>query len=161
MNPSEVFHEDLKFGDKLEHYVLATIQEQYPDAFKIQGYFKPYDILVPHINTSIEVKGDYESNRTNNYLIEVSFAGKPSALSTTEADFWVIIDGHHMIWITPQQIKQCIQAFNVPSRTLTGRGDDKSKEAHLVRRDYIKAHATQVDPIPPDAAIHKDNINHQ
>ena len=59
MNATEVFHEDLSWGEILEQYVLDTIQEQYPDAFKIQGYFKPYDILVPHINTSIEVKGDY------------------------------------------------------------------------------------------------------
>ena len=36
MNATEVFHEDLSWGEILEQYVLATIQEQYPDAFKIQ-----------------------------------------------------------------------------------------------------------------------------
>lgn len=158
MNPSETFRKDLSFGESLEQYVLEIIQEIYPEAIKIPGHFKPYDILVPETNTSVEVKGDYESNNTNNYLIEVSFGNEPSALSTTKADFWVIIDGYHVIWITPQQIKECINAFNVPVKTLTGRGDSKSKEAHLVRRQYIKQYATRIDIIPEEVSVHKDNV---
>ena len=57
----------------------------------MEGYFKDYDIYVPEINKSIEVKSDEKSKYTNNIVVEVEFNGKPSALSTSKADYWVLV----------------------------------------------------------------------
>ena len=161
MTPSEVFHSDLRMGEILEVFIVEYIQENYPKANKIKGYFKPYDIIVPETNTTIEVKGDYKSNETNNILVEVRFNKKPSALLTTQATYWIFIDGYHIMWITPQQIKDCIKLHKVPMRTFTGRGDDKAKDAFLVPKPFIKDSCTLITEIEPDWLIHMDNIFHQ
>lgn len=160
MNSSEVFHNDLKMGDLVELFIVDYIRDKYPTAHKIPGYFKPYDIIVPETNTTIEVKSDYKSNETNNILVEVRFYGNPSALLTTTADFWIFIDGYHMMWITPEEIKQCIRLHKVPMRTFVGRGDDKKKDAFLVPKAFIKEHCSVITPIDPTWVIHYDNIFH-
>jgi len=42
-------------------------------------------------NTTVEVKLDFGTYRTGNFYIEYASRGKPSGVSTTEADYWVLI----------------------------------------------------------------------
>ena len=86
------FKEDLAAGREVEEYILKRIQEKYPQAKLMEGYFKEYDIMIPEINKTVEVKSDVKSLHTGNYVIEVAFDGKESALSTTTADWWVFYD---------------------------------------------------------------------
>ena len=99
------FYEDLKDGKETENNVLAIIKKKYPKSYIIEGYFKDYDIYVPEKYMGIEVKKDVKSQETGNLVIEVEFNGKPSALSTTKADYWVFYDGDNYIWITPTMLK--------------------------------------------------------
>ena len=139
------FKEDLEAGKKIEEYILKRIQKKYPQAKIMEGYFKEYDIIIPEINKTIEVKSDVKSLHTGNFVVEVEFDGKPSALSTTTADWWVFYDSKAEFWITPELIKHAVQDLEL--REFVGKGDTKSKKAYLCPKDYIKINAEFVRPI--------------
>ena len=80
----QTFKDDLKRGEKVELDVLKIIQKKYPNAYKIEGYCKEYDLYVPDVG-GIEVKYDKKSKETGNIVIEIEMFGKPSALMTTKA----------------------------------------------------------------------------
>ena len=69
------FAQDLKEGKAIESIVLDLIKIKYPAATIINGYFPGYDIWIPEIHKSIEVKSDQKSQYTGNILIEVCFFG--------------------------------------------------------------------------------------
>tara|TARA_Y100000310_G_C20514396_1_gene730458 strand:- start:414 stop:842 length:429 start_codon:yes stop_codon:yes gene_type:complete len=131
-----LFQDDLLVGEDLERHILKKIQRRYPQARKIEGYFKGYDLFVPELQIRIEVKRDIKSQETGNYVIETEFDGKPSALSTTEADYWVIFDGECEIWTTPWRILEAVKGL--VRREFIGKGDTKSKKAYLCPKERIK-----------------------
>ena len=139
------FKEDLEAGKKIEEYILKRIQKKYPQAKIMEGYFKEYDIIIPEINKTIEVKSDVKSLHTGNFVVEVEFDGTPSALSTTTADWWVFYDSVCEIWIKPWLIKHAVKDLEL--REFVGKGDTKSKKAYLCPKDYIKINAEFVRPI--------------
>ena len=137
------FHESLKDGKQTEVAVLSIIKNKYPASYIIEGYFKDYDIYVPEKNMGIEVKRDEKSKYTGNLVIEVEFNGKPSALSTTKADYWVFYDGDNYIWITPAILKDLTEIYgNVVE--FIGNGDTKPKKAYLMPKNLVKKLATLI-----------------
>lgn len=50
------FKEDLAIGKFGEEMVLQKIRKKYPCSVIIPGYFKGYDIWIPEIHKSVEVK---------------------------------------------------------------------------------------------------------
>ena len=137
------FKESLIIGHSSEDAVCAKIKKKYPRAHVIKGYCKGYDIYVPETKKKIEVKQDKKSNFTGNIVVEIEFDGKPSALSTTEADYWVFDDGEIYIWITPETLRQVVKPFK-PVK-FTGNGDNKEKMAYLIKKDIIKRNSLKVD----------------
>ena len=136
------FKEDLEIGRIAEEYILKRIKRKYPKAKIMEGYFKEYDIIIPEINQSVEVKKDKKSLYTGNYVVEVSFDGKPSALSTTTADWWVFYDGECEVWIKPDNIWKAVKGL--PIREFVGNGDSKSKNAYLCPKEYIRIQANKI-----------------
>ena len=137
------FKESLESGKKVENSVLSIIKKKYPKSYIIEGYFKDYDIYVPEKNMGIEVKRDEKSKYTGNLVIEIEFNGKPSALSTTKADYWVFYDGDNYIWITPTMLKDLTQTCgNVVE--FIGNGDTKPKKAYLMPKNLVKRLATLI-----------------
>ena len=134
---TQTFHQDLEKGTQVEMTLLKEIQKKYPRAYKIDGYFKDYDLYVPEVEKSIEVKSDQKSQETGNILVEVEFNNKPSALSTTKADYWVWWDGVEYTWFTPQDIIRCIRETNQPLREFIGKGDTKYKKAYLIKKEVL------------------------
>jgi hypothetical protein len=132
------FSEDLHTGEAMEQEVLKQIQKKYPQAYKIEGYFKDYDIYIPELSKSVEVKKDYKSKDTGNLVIELTFDGKPSALLTTKADFWVFAVPDKYIWTTPDLIKKAIGLYGQDPKKFVGKGDDKPKLAWLIPIEYIE-----------------------
>lgn len=130
------FAVDLHIGQVIELQVLALIQRKYPCAC-IVDRFKGYDIWIPEIAKSIEVKSDQKSKYTGNIVIEIEFNGKPSALMTTTADFWVFYDGLQYILLTPKQIIYCIFMNQLQYVSFVGKGDIKEKKAFLVAKDAL------------------------
>ena len=138
------FRNDLVIGHSSEDAVCAKINKKYPKAHVIKGYCKGYDIYVPETNKKVEVKQDKKSNYTHNIVVEIEMPpGKPSALSTTEADYWVFDDGEIYIWITPDTLRQVVKPFK-PVKFI-GKGDNKEKLAYLIKKDIIKRNALKVD----------------
>ena len=137
------FYEDLKDGKETENNVLAIIKKKYPKSYIIEGYFKDYDIYVPEKNMGIEVKKDVKSQETGNLVIEVEFNGKPSALSTTKADYWVFYDGDNYIWITPTMLKDLTESCGHAVEFI-GKGDTKPKKAYLMPKSLVKRLATLI-----------------
>ena len=133
------FKEDLKAGKVIEEYILERIQEKYPKAKIMEGYFKEYDIIIPEINKTVEVKSDVKSLHTGNYVVEIAFDGKESALSTTKADWWVFYDSECEVWIKPDNIWRAVKGLEM--REFIGKGDEKSKTAYLCPKEYIRIQA--------------------
>ena len=137
------FRNDLAIGHSAEDAVCAKINKKYPKAHVMEGYCKGYDIYVPETGKKVEVKQDKKSNYTGNIVVEIEFNGKSSALSTTEADYWVFDDGEIYIWITPETLRQVVKPFN-PVK-FVGNGDNKEKLAYLIKKDIIIKNALKVD----------------
>jgi len=141
----QTWEESLEFGKMVEEYVLSRIQKKYPKAFIRDGKHKEWDIYVPEVKLKIEVKSDVYSNATGNFVVETSFGGRPSALTTSTADFWVFFTGFELIWITKDQIKASIKEAECELRTFKAGTDTKEKTAYLVPVFFIKINATQMD----------------
>tara|TARA_R100001198_G_C5232613_1_gene211373 strand:- start:1235 stop:1666 length:432 start_codon:yes stop_codon:yes gene_type:complete len=138
INPSDAFKKDLAVGHEIENKVLISLRKKYPTAVLVPGKFKPYDIFIPEKNLKVEVKVDYKSQETGNILVELFMFNKPSALLSTEADFWIIETGTETMWITPRKIMECIMINNIESRDIVGNGDDQKKIACLIPLQLFK-----------------------
>ena len=144
-NPTDNFKKDLQRGREIEEKILSICREKYPSSVLINGKFKDYDLFIPETNKKLEIKGDYRSCETGNIIIELMMYGKPSALLTTKADFWVIYTGLELLWTTPEKIIECITVNNINSRTLTGQGDTVSKVACLIPIEIFKKYCFKID----------------
>jgi len=133
-----VFLNDLNTGRKYENQILQNIKLKYPCSFLIDKHFKDYDIFIPETNVKIEVKCDFRSKDTGNIVIELFMFNKPSALLVTKANYWIIYTGDEYLWITPNKIFECLLLNNVNSTSITGRGDQKSKQVCLVKLNLLK-----------------------
>lgn len=131
------FHRDLARGKQIEEAVLSMVKPKYPSAYIKEGYYKEWDIFVPEVGVGIEVKSDEKSKYTGNIVIEIEFDGKPSALSTTKADYWVIYDGYQFNWFRPSKIRECIKRNNLQVARFIGKGDDKYKLAYLIKKELL------------------------
>ena len=133
----ETFARDLEVGNSVENIVLNMIKPKYPCATLIKGYFPDYDIWIPELYKSVEVKSDQKSQHTGNILIEVEMFDKPSALFHTKADYWVIFDGFDFLWTTPKKIFECIIFNKLQYAEFVGRGDIVSKKAFLIKKELL------------------------
>ena len=138
------FKESLKEGKKVEKEILIIIQSKYPNAYMIDGYKKEYDIVVPEIDKTVEVKQDKKSNFTNNYVVEIFMFGKPSGLLSSKADYWVFSDGYKLTWTTRDIIKDKILLENYKLFEFVGKGDTEPKKAYLVPKQDIENTALKV-----------------
>tara|TARA_R110002096_G_scaffold166766_1_gene336202 strand:+ start:40 stop:462 length:423 start_codon:yes stop_codon:yes gene_type:complete len=132
---NQTFKQDLKRGKFHEEVVLSMINKKYPKAFIQDGYFKEWDIFIPEIKEGVEVKSDEKSKYTGNIVIEIEFNGKPSALTTSKAKYWVIYDGLKYNWFLTDKIRNAVSFLKYVE--FIGKGDTKSKKAYLVKKDYL------------------------
>jgi len=137
------FFEDLERGKAVERKALAIIQRRHPCAVLINA-FQGYDIWVPEIHKSVEVKYDPKSNETGNIVIEVEMNGKPSALSASTADYWLFYDDHVFVMMKKQNIHNCIDDNKLRTVEFTGKGDKVSKKAFLIKKDMLFSYGTEL-----------------
>jgi hypothetical protein len=137
------FYEDLERGFEVEYAVLEIIRKKYPSASLINAY-KGYDIWVPELHKSVEVKYDPMSNETGNIVIEIEMNGKLSALSTTTADYWVFHDDHVFVMMKPMSIVNCIFQNKLQYVEFVGQGDTSKKKAFLVPKELLFKHGKRL-----------------
>ena len=133
---TNTFFQDLERGKAVELDVLKMIQKKYPCACIVNG-FKGYDIWIPEIHKSVEVKYDPMSNQTGNIVVEFEFGGNPSALMTTKADYWIFHDDHKYVMLTPMEIVNCIFLNKLVFVTFVGTGDTKQKKSFLIPKEML------------------------
>lgn len=125
------FKTDLQRGIEIEMQCLAIIKKHRPSAALIDAH-KGYDIWIPETAKSVEVKYDKRSLDTGRWLIEVEMSGKPSALSTSTADFWVFYNGKIWLIIERMELISHILRTDYDLLEVTGAGDINTKLAYFI-----------------------------
>jgi len=138
------FHQDLERGKAIERKALEVIRKKYPSASLIEA-FKGYDIWIPELHKSVEVKYDPMSNETGNIVVEIEMSGKASALITTTADYWLFYDDHVFMLIKPMSIVNCIFQEKLTFVEFVGNGDSSRKKAFLVPKHLLFQHGKQLE----------------
>ena len=140
------FEEDLAYGESLEHLVLDKIRVKYPRAYKIEGYFKDWDIFIPEKDIGVEVKADRLSKKTGNVAIECSYGGEPSGLKATKATWWVYATEDKYYWIKPEAIEECVFIEGIDSIKFPPiKGDFKGKELYLIKEAVFAGYASHIE----------------
>lgn len=106
------FKDRLEIGYKAEKKVLSILQNKYPLSTRIVGQFADYDIWIPELHKSVEVKYDRRCKDTGNVCI------KELDLLRTKADYWCIYTDDIYIWITPNNINKCISDNNYITKNI-------------------------------------------
>lgn len=130
------FYQDLERGKAIESKALEVIRKKYPSASLINA-FKGYDIWIPELHKSVEVKYDPMSNETGNIVVEIEMNSKASALITTTADYWLFYDDNVFMLIKPMSIVNCIFQEKLTFVEFVGSGDRSRKKAFLVPKHLL------------------------
>lgn len=133
----ENFDKDYEDGNNIEKLVLNLILKKYPKAYIKKGYFKGWDIHIPEIDKTVEVKFDRVAETGKNILIEIESNNEPSGMSTTKADFWVIYDNIKFYWFKTEQIKKCIYENKLHWREYKANQDKKTKKAYMINKELL------------------------
>ena len=90
-----------------------------------------YDFLTSD-NIKYEVKTEPSSLKTNNFFIEFEGYGKPSGISTTEADYYIINDTLTYYLISASKLKLLVKNKKIISTY------DKLTFGYLIKTQIIK-----------------------
>lgn len=121
---------DIQDGAKAEEHLLAAIQKTYPNAHKISGKHAEYDIIVPEINKTIEVKNDLLASKTGNIAIETNRKdGTLTGILKSTADVWVIYTSNEIFFLDREALKN--YSMNNSFRVVYG-GDNNATQMVLV-----------------------------
>jgi hypothetical protein len=120
------------------------IRKKYPSASLIHKY-KGYDVWVPELDESVEVKYDPMSNKTGNIVVEIEMFGKPSGLMSTTADYWVFHDDIDFVIMKPMYIVNCIFLNKLKFVEFVGTGDTAPKKAFLVPKQLLFSHGKKIE----------------
>lgn len=138
------FKSDLRKGEVIELFVLELIKKKYPCAVKINGKFSGYDLFIPELHKSVEVKYDPMSNTTGNFVVEVYMYGKRSGLLSSIADYWVFYDNVSLTWIDREELMRYILSSGYKMKTITSRGDTQPKNVYLVNKKHLQKHIKHI-----------------
>jgi len=148
------FNDSLSSGKQSENIVLKMVQNKYPKAYIKEGYHKEYDIMIPEINKTIEVKKDFKSKYTGNVVIEMEMNNRPSGLQATTADWWVFhLDEQEIVWITLKRLKDMIEFGGYKLVEFIGEGDEISKQAYLIPKKDLYIQSNKIKELNKDEIL--------
>ena len=125
------FQDDLKRGVAVEDDLLQRLRAIFPNAKRAEGLHPQWDIEIPELGKTVEVKYDPMSQKTGNIVIEY-YHNKPSAFSISIADYWVIVTGNGEYWFSRQGILECILSEGLEPVCFTGTTDRHPKWVFLI-----------------------------
>ncbi len=138
------FEEDLEVGHNAEQKVLKLLQTQYPSARILDGYCKEMDIFVPETVKGYEVKQDFKSEHTGNFVVEISMYDKPSGLMTSKAHAWIFVTPSQYVFVERERIRDCIIENNLQFVNFVGNGDTVAKDAYLIKKEMLFKYAYKI-----------------
>ena len=80
----------------------------------------------------VEVKRDRKARRTGNIFVEYESRGKPSGISTSEADYWCFVVEETFILLTTQRLKEIVEPLKGTDKERRG-GDNNTSVGVLLR----------------------------
>ena len=137
------FDKDLEEGHGGEEIVLKHVRAKYPKAHRVGGYFPDYDIIVPEVGTTLEVKYDVAVERTGNYFIETEYNGKRCGIDATKADYWAEVDANSIIIMEIGALRHFLKGYDVV--TLPPKKTSLGGKGYLVPRDALLYRAKMGD----------------
>ena len=82
---------------------------------------------------TVEVKRDFRASQTGKVFVEFFCRGKPSGISTTEADFWCfILDGETAIMLPTSKLKSLADKAADNNKVVSG-GDKNLSHGLLIK----------------------------
>lgn len=111
MKHSGSFYHDLDFGTKGEDWINEIFSD----------------------GTKIEVKTDTKAHETGNLFVEVYSRGKPSGISTTEANYWIFIIyfKSYCLILQTEKLKQLCRYYHSIKGFVNG-GDNNTSKGVLI-----------------------------
>ena len=83
-------------------------------------------------NAKIEVKRDLRASRTKKVFVEFFCRGKPSGISTTEADYWAFMVSDKVVVILPtEKLKGLVEEAIENGKAISG-GDRNTSQGVLI-----------------------------
>jgi hypothetical protein len=131
------FKKWLAEGKEVEIMALGIIKKKYPCSIIIEGNFKYYDIWIPELHKSVEIKSCPRCHEFGKIVIEIENYYQPTALLVSKADYWVIYDGTKFRIMTKNDILHCIFMNKLVYEEIYGEGDDVPKKAFKVPVDKL------------------------
>lgn len=131
------FKSDLEIGAQAEDKLLHKLRTVFPRSSRAEGLHPDFDIEIPELKKTIELKFDPRSQDTGNIVIEY-FHNKPSAFSVSKADYWVIDTGVEVLWFTREGILDCILNEGMHPIKIHGAGDRYSKWVFLIPLQILR-----------------------
>lgn len=125
------FQDDLERGVAVEDDLLQRLRAIFPNARRAEGLHPEWDIEIPELGKTVEVKYDPMSQKTGNIVIEY-YHNKPSAFSVSIADYWVIVTGNGEYWFSREGIMECILLEGMEPVCFTGTTDRHPKWVFLI-----------------------------
>lgn len=144
------FKQDLELGEHYQSICLELFEHEKAEIMK--GNFKPYDLWLENEGerVTMEVKSDRLTLGTGNIAIEFECSGKPSGITTTEADHWVyFVIGSRDYYLIPTM--EIMKAITERRFTRTARGGDGWRaNMYLFPRDVFSAY---LDCVPEGISL--------
>jgi len=86
---------------------------------------------------TLEVKRDFRASQTGRVFVEFFCRGKPSGISTTEADHWAfILDGGVVIMMPTDRLKELVAEAREKNRVVSG-GDNNMSQGALIKLERL------------------------
>ena len=143
---SKFYQEDLPYGEAGEKFVLSIINRKHSMAYKMEGNFAEYDIMIPEIDRTVEVKRDKHTDRTGNAFIETYCNKIKSGINVSKADYWAYLTKTMLYWIKSNELKICISENNIPEGK-NYKIDGKIIDAYLIPIDIFKNYCMRIDTL--------------
>lgn len=134
------FAEDLAIGDKIEREWLDKMLVVFRETYQTFGKDSRFDIAVPELNATIEVKYDPKSQETGNVVVEYHH-NKPSGILTSEATHWLFDLGDEEMWFSRSGLLRALMLSGVKPVQIHGPDDRHPKMVFLMPKDVLRPFA--------------------
>ncbi len=139
MDNSQKFLNDLEKGKTFERLICEKLGLEFNGLRVVEGYQKGFD-LIDNTGYKIEVKTDFESEKTDNIAIEIRCRNSLSGLATTRAKEWIHIfwykDRWYFLRCKVSDLKGFIRSNWKYLEKVKG-GDNDLSEMVLISKDLI------------------------
>ena len=136
------FDLDLQIGKRVERSWLDRMKVAFRESYQTFGEDSRYDIYVPELKVSIEVKYDPKSRETGNVVIEYYHA-KPSGILTSKATHWLFDLGEEELWFDRRSLIGCILLAGKKPVQIHGPGDRHPKAVFLIPISTLRQFANR------------------